>query len=62
MSATTWQQGMLHDMNYYYIDHELLCFGIGFGGVRPLKIFIWISCDGLAFGLIVMNVQVVMST
>ena len=53
---------MLHDMNCYDIDHELLCFGIGYGSVQPLTNFIWMSCDELAFGLVVMNVQVVMST
>jgi len=56
---TTWQ-GMLHDMNYYDINHELLCFTIGFGGVQPSANFIWMFCDELTFGLIVMNVQVVM--
>ena len=40
---------MLHDMNCYDIDHELLCFGIGFGGVRSLANFIQMSCDELVF-------------
>ena len=61
MSVTTWQ-GMLNDMYYYDVDHGLLWFGIGSGSVQPLTNFTWMSCDGLTIGLIVMGVQVVMST
>jgi len=44
---TTWQ-GMLHDMNCYDMDHELLRFKIGSEGVRPstnfyLDVLWWIS-------------------
>jgi len=48
MSVITCQY-MLHDINCYDIDHELLCFGIGFGGVRSLANFIQMSCDELVF-------------
>ena len=47
---------------YYDIDLELLCFGIGSRGARPSENFSWMFCDGLAIGLIMMDVQVVMST
>ena len=61
MSVTTWQD-MLHHMDYYDIDLELLHFGIGSGGAQALANFTWMSCDGLAIGLIMMDVVVVMST
>ena len=32
MSVTTWK-GMLHDIDYYDIDLEFLCFRIGSKGV-----------------------------
>ena len=47
----TWQ-GMLHDMNCHDIDHELLCFEIGSGGVRPMANFIWMSSDECVSGLV----------
>jgi len=47
---------MLHDMDYYDIDLELLHFGIGSGGVWLSANFTWMSYDGFTIGLIEMDV------
>ena len=59
-SVTIWQG--LHDMNYYDVDHELLRFWTESRGVQPSTNIIWMSCDELVFGLVLMNVQVILST